>query len=148
MGLLVVLIIAGYFVAKGLASFAIEFTPLRVCAVIPAKQSERTNPVMNRVVFVSHLATVFAGMPAFAGATVERWNSPQKRPAVHLDVLPGDEARVGTAEEAHGGGDVGGLAAPADQRVHERVMLRQRLPRRARRRHQPRRHRVDADLVG
>src|SRR5262249_46263089 len=41
----------------------------------------------------------------------------QKRPAVHLNVLTGDEARAGTAEEAHGGGDVGGLAAPADQRV-------------------------------
>src|SRR6516162_11716143 len=45
-------------------------------------------------------------MPNFAAAIVERWNSPQKRPAVHLDVLPGNEARVGTAEEAHGGGDV------------------------------------------
>src|ERR1700740_1952821 len=34
---------------------------------------------------------------------------PQKRPAIDLDVLPGDEARAGTAEEAHGRGDVGGV---------------------------------------
>src|SRR5207244_10428366 len=65
--------------------------------------------------------------PGLAGAIVERWNSPKIRPAVHLDVLPGDEARAGTAEEAHGGGDVGGFAAPARQRLHERMMLRHRL---------------------
>src|SRR5260370_30912541 len=64
----------------------------------------------------------------------------QIRPAIDLDVLPGDEARPGTAEEAHGGGDVGGLAAPAPQRLHERMMLRPSLPPWARPPHQPRRH--------
>src|SRR5262249_2042459 len=44
------------------------------------------------------------GMPACPGGTVERWNSPQKHPAVRLDVLPGNEARAGTAKETHGGG--------------------------------------------
>src|SRR5262245_56789822 len=130
MGLLVIFVIAEIVVAKGLAFFRVGFTPPSVCAVIPAKQSERPNPVVNRFVFVSASCNGVCGMPAFAGATVERRNSRQKHPAIHLDVLPGDEACPGTAEEAHGGGDVGGLAAPADERMHERMMLRLGLPRR------------------
>src|SRR5262245_2468633 len=59
MGLLVVLVIAEILVAKGLAFFRVGFTP--VCAVIPAKQSQRPNPAVNGVGFVPHLATVFAG---------------------------------------------------------------------------------------
>src|SRR5262252_1864340 len=61
MGLLVVLVIAEIFVAKGLAFFRVGFTPPRVCAVILAKQSRRPNPVVNGVGFVPYLAALFAG---------------------------------------------------------------------------------------
>src|SRR6478735_12682060 len=72
---------------------------------------------------------------------------PQKRSTVDLDVLSGDEARPGTAEETHRCGDVGGFSAPADERAHQRVMLRLQLARRARRGHQAGRHRVHPDVV-
>src|SRR5262249_60385047 len=104
MGLLVVLVIAAIFRDEGLASFGVEFTP--PAPVLSFKRSE---------------------IPALVGAiNREIWNSPQKRPAVHLDVLPGDEARVGTAEDAQGGGEVGGLAAPAAQRLQWSRVLRDR----------------------
>src|SRR5262249_62401493 len=90
---------------KGLASFAVGFTLSR----------RGSAPRMG-------------DKAAFANAA----RLPQKHPAVHMDILSGDEARLRPAQETHGRGDVGGLAAPADERTHERVVLRLRPPRPAR----------------
>ena len=47
-------------------------------------------------------------------------------PAVHLDILPGDEACAGAAEETHRRRDILRHAAPSDQCVNEGVMRRLR----------------------
>src|ERR1700730_12042806 len=75
-------------------------------------------------------------------------HSPQKASAVHLNVLAGNEARAGTAEETHRSRDLPRQAAAPPQRVNERMMLRLRLPRRSRSGHYARGNRVDPDIVG
>src|SRR6266436_6041546 len=113
MGLLIGLVIAAIFWWRRISIFRAWIHPsshLR-CHSGQAKPAPESGNEWRW--FCSASCDGVCGTPAFAGATVERWSSPQKCPAVHLDVLPGDEARPGTAEEAHGRGDVGGFAAPA-----------------------------------
>src|SRR5262249_58849192 len=89
-----------------------------------------------------------AGLSGASRAWLRKLELAQKRTAVDLDVLPGNEGRPRAAQETHDGRNIRRLPAPANERAHQRMMLRHRLSRWARRRHQAWRHCVHPDLIG
>src|SRR5260370_13676288 len=73
--------------------------------------------------------------------------STQKRAAVDLNVLPGNEACARTAEKTHGPRDILRLTKAANKRADAPVMLGDRLTCGSRSFDQTRRDRIDPDLV-